>query len=412
MLGWQLHACAHSDKASLNDLLNVQSGDVHPKEIEEAELLMTVSSGSISDVTQPLDFTLDGPAAVKGTVNRLSKEHHDWPDIERVAAASRETRASGNNAVHSTAVQLNRGSSVATEYVARGSNVSTTRRNSSCRNFCAQQLQSDNTALASHVIRSRRSAVEMDGRTSISRKQFLQMLARTVPALSETPWDAVNTAWATEMAVAPIDTARVHLALFVHRVEGIEPGMYVLCRNLKQLPMLKHELKEKFEWEAVDGQLSAHLFKMRTGNSQQLASQLNCHQNIAAGSAFSLSMLADFEELLAGDGANPSSYRRLFWEAGLVGQVLYLEANAKGVGATGHWRVVLGIFIEWFDLCIQGLDATLMTRCTQCGYKMPRVPDNTKYCGCNRCMVLQLGAASRTRGFVHSKLTLTWHKFI
>ena len=28
-------------------------------------------------------------------------------------------------------------------------------------------------------------------------------------------------------------------------------------------------------------------------------------------------------------------YRRLFWEAGLIGQVLYLEAEAAGVQATG-----------------------------------------------------------------------------
>ena len=44
-------------------------------------------------------------------------------------------------------------------------------------------------------------------------------------------------------------------------------------------------------------------------------------------------MLADFERSLGEFGI--WFYRRLFWEAGLVGQVLYLEAEAAGVHGTG-----------------------------------------------------------------------------
>jgi hypothetical protein len=44
-------------------------------------------------------------------------------------------------------------------------------------------------------------------------------------------------------------------------------------------------------------------------------------------------MLAEFEGFLRHDGA--WRYPRLFWEAGLVGQVLYLEAEAAGVRGTG-----------------------------------------------------------------------------
>ena len=42
-------------------------------------------------------------------------------------------------------------------------------------------------------------------------------------------------------------------------------------------------------------------------------------------------MLADMRAL---DGA-PGLYRRLYWEAGAIGQILYLEAEAIGVAATG-----------------------------------------------------------------------------
>jgi hypothetical protein len=44
-------------------------------------------------------------------------------------------------------------------------------------------------------------------------------------------------------------------------------------------------------------------------------------------------MLADFDRNLAEDG--PWAYRRLFWECGVIGQILYLEAEALGVRATG-----------------------------------------------------------------------------
>jgi hypothetical protein len=44
-------------------------------------------------------------------------------------------------------------------------------------------------------------------------------------------------------------------------------------------------------------------------------------------------MLAEFEATLNAHG--PSAYRRLHWEAGLIGQVLYLEVEAAGIRATG-----------------------------------------------------------------------------
>jgi len=44
-------------------------------------------------------------------------------------------------------------------------------------------------------------------------------------------------------------------------------------------------------------------------------------------------MIADFDASLAEYG--PSFYRHLFWESGVVGQILYLEAEAAAVRATG-----------------------------------------------------------------------------
>ena len=44
-------------------------------------------------------------------------------------------------------------------------------------------------------------------------------------------------------------------------------------------------------------------------------------------------MIAQYREPLERHG--PWVYPRLFWEAGVVGQVLYLEAEAAGIRSTG-----------------------------------------------------------------------------
>ena len=44
-------------------------------------------------------------------------------------------------------------------------------------------------------------------------------------------------------------------------------------------------------------------------------------------------MLSACSEHLAANGA--WYYRRLFWETGMLGQVLYLQAVGRGTGATG-----------------------------------------------------------------------------
>lgn len=56
-------------------------------------------------------------------------------------------------------------------------------------------------------------------------------------------------------------------------------------------------------------------------------------QDIASDGCFSLGMIAHFEPTLR--NKNVWMYPRLFWETGVLGQVLYLEAHAVGISATG-----------------------------------------------------------------------------
>ena len=78
---------------------------------------------------------------------------------------------------------------------------------------------------------------------------------------------------------------------------------------------------------------SLPLIGLRPGSLAAMARMLSCDQDIASDGFFSLGMIADFDASL--DEFGPSFYRHLFWESGIVGQALYLDAEATGVRATG-----------------------------------------------------------------------------
>jgi nitroreductase len=162
----------------------------------------------------------------------------------------------------------------------------------------------------------------MDGQTAIGRDAFYRMLARTLPAPDRFPF-----------AMLPWPP-RVHLALFVHRVTGLAPGLYFLVRDAAQADALAATLKPGFAWEAPAGcPPELPLYRLTTGDVRAIARRISCGQDIAADGCFSLGMLAEFERPLNERGA--WIYPRLFWECGMLGQVLYLEAEAAGVRGTG-----------------------------------------------------------------------------
>ena len=181
---------------------------------------------------------------------------------------------------------------------------------------------------AGQVIRQRRSALAFDGKTSISAGSFFKMLDRVMPRIDldlcrrPMPWD-----------VLPWEPG-VHLALFVHRVDGLAPGLYMLARDPAKVGSLRRAMHPQFAWTPPPGcPEDLPLFLLEAGDARHLAAQVSCQQDIAGDSAFSLGMIAEFESSLRRYG--PWFYRRLFWETGMIGQVLYLEAEVAGVRATG-----------------------------------------------------------------------------
>ena len=164
----------------------------------------------------------------------------------------------------------------------------------------------------------------MDGLTAISQEAFFRMLARLIPTRDgrSMPWDAIP--W----------RPRIHFGLFVHRVDGLAPGLYALARNPEKLAALKEVMRREFRWQRPPScPPGLALYLLQEGDCRALAARVSCAQDIAGDGAFSLGMIADYMDSLATYGA--AFYRNLFWEAGMVGQVLYLEAEEAGIRSTG-----------------------------------------------------------------------------
>jgi len=159
----------------------------------------------------------------------------------------------------------------------------------------------------------------MDGATAIPAATFFAILDRLLPRPGVPPWDVLP--W----------VPRVHPVFFVHRVEGLASGLYLLERAPGALEDLRRACRSSFAWSPLDAPSGLPLFALEDGDARPLARFASCQQEIASDSAFAVAMVADLRDLEEA----PWRYRRLHWEAGVLGQVLYLEAEAAGVRATG-----------------------------------------------------------------------------
>ena len=170
------------------------------------------------------------------------------------------------------------------------------------------------------LIRQRRSAVEMDTASAMSRDDFYRTMSRTLPGTGRFPCNLLT--WRPE----------VHLAIFVHRVLGLDRGLYFLVRNPDHEESLRSHMRGNFKWNRPEG-APVGLYMLEAGDFRDLARVLSCNQKIASDGCFSLAMIARFQAALEERG--PWFYNRLFWECGLIGHTLYLEAETAGLRGCG-----------------------------------------------------------------------------
>jgi hypothetical protein len=285
----------HISTEALAKLLGVDRNEDFPArryletEREEAELLLSVSFNRVA-TTSPQPITTNNWQGTASTID--THPIYRWPVIEEVAVASRQTATS-----HNTAAMLPASKANAT---AENKPIST-----------------------ASVILGRRSAQRFDASHTMPAQDFINMLDALLPNNSA-PWNA--------LASPP----RINILLFVHRVAGINSGLYLLTREPRLAALLNANLNPQFLREPV-ANIPAHLnLQLLTpapaGELHRAARSLHCHQDIAANACFTLGMLAEYDGAIAN---NPSAYRDLHHEAGLIGQVLYLQAEMAGLRGTG-----------------------------------------------------------------------------
>jgi SagB-type dehydrogenase family enzyme len=241
-----------------------------------------------------------GRGAWHGKANVLSADHHEW---DLVLATAEATRARARRPVE---LESPATSGAADRWL---------------------RLMGTETTLET-LVQQRRSAQSMNPHAHLALADFARLMMATVPDPNLPPWRG----WREE--------TRAHLCLFVHRVDGLAPGLYLFERepadHVELAALLSHDSAPVPGLE--DSALEGRLFPLRSGDCQGPARSISCTQDIAADGVFSLGMLCRFAEPVEED---PAAYRRLFWECGLIGQALYLGAEAVGLRGTG-----VGCFLD------------------------------------------------------------------
>ncbi|MDP3743566.1 MAG: SagB family peptide dehydrogenase [Methylotenera sp.] len=294
-LGWSLTEQKHISTEALAKLLGVDRNEDFPArryletEREEAEILLSVSFNRAA-TTSPQPITTNNWQGTASTID--AHPIYRWPVIEEVAIASRQTATS-----HNAATML-----------------PTSKANVTVEN---------NSISTASVILGRRSAQRFDASHIMPAQDFIAMLEALLPNNSA-PWNALSSA------------PRINLLLFVHRVAGFNSGLYLLTREPRLAAKLDSHLSPQFLREPV-ANIPAHLnlqllSPAPAGELHRAARSLHCHQDIAANACFALGMLAEYDGVITD---NPSAYRDLHREAGLIGQALYLQAEMAGLRGTG-----------------------------------------------------------------------------
>ena len=286
-LGWPARLLIEWGDDDIAALTGVdRTADLDGAEPETPEAILWIGPGTPPAASAVLE-ALKG-AAWRGHANTLSKGHRNWHDISTVAAATH--KPSGGATRHEPPPSPPR-------------------------------LEAVSQTPASHLIRRRRSAQGFDGVTAIGVASFFRMLDALLPRPGLPPWSLLDGA------------PEIHLVIFVHRVHGLDPGIYCLTRDPAVIAVLKSQMRADWAWAEVPG-CPSHLplRLLAPMDVRAFAAGVSCQQDIAGDSAFAIAMLARLDDLTAERGW---LYRYRFWEAGVLGQALYVEAEAAGVRGTG-----------------------------------------------------------------------------
>jgi SagB-type dehydrogenase family enzyme len=278
--GWSARLVKLSPAETAARLGLDRAADFTGVEAEDAEVIVALQpdgAGSMAGLPPAWTHWAGQPGLLD------PKPMYDWPVIEEVALATRGVLPSDMLADTSAATQV--------------------------ASLCE--------TAATQVILQRRSAQAFDGVSVMPHAVFRRLLTAMLPGGAPV-WHM----WP--------HSPRVHPVLLVHRVEGMQPGLYALPRSTAALADLKQTMPELFTWTPADTELPLH--QLMAAKAERTARTLSCHQDIASHSAFAVMFIAEFAAPIQ---ANPAAWRHLHWEAGMLGHCLTLEAEAAGWRGTG-----------------------------------------------------------------------------
>lgn len=290
LLGWKVLALSNLPDDEIEGMLGFGQAEWVSSEREEVDLMLFVSTKGSRQVPRGIPEDLVKAfscLSFTGRPNRLSPEHVEWHVIDEVSDACRkglttpETFAFGDI------------------------------------DFTGKEAILDDACM---IIRQRRSAVAFDAESSLEKEAFFAILDKILPRNGCVPFDT---------GLGPVS---VHLLLFIHRVKGLDAGLYLLFRDQQDRDEIMGLCTRPFAWERVEAPPSLSLFLLSKGDVRELAKTASCHQEIASDGVFAAAMIARFRDEIA---RHAHAYKRLHWEAGMIGQVLYLEAEAWGMRGTG-----------------------------------------------------------------------------
>lgn len=301
-LGWKTSLLADTSSEELAELLGM-SGREGPEKEEPACLLAVYPAGETCTAGKVPSTAVSAFKNIswEGVPNTLSPRQVEWVGIEKAASASRKGE---------------------TDYLEKKQELKPGIQAVSHLTVKDYKARSDlEMPPLRRVIRGRRSAIEMDNSAYMEKETFYEILQKTLPE---------NNPIFNTLAFGSF----THLLLFVNRVKDLLPGLYIFLRKPAEKERFKAAIRPDFLWDKPENcppGLDFYLLMEET--FYDFAAQLSCGQRKAADACFTVCMLSEFEEPLNKFGS--WIYPYLFWECGILGQLLYLEAEANGLKGCG-----------------------------------------------------------------------------
>jgi SagB-type dehydrogenase family enzyme len=301
-LGWNvtlLNQWSTDNIASLCGLNREQ--DFAQAEIENGDVLLSISQSQQTHPDNSPDVLMNWATTGhwQGKANILDKHPiYHWPVIEQIESASKIISIEKHNTQQESTPPplLNEAKYLKSE-------------------------SGETDLLAKDIIYGRRSAQRFDKQTVISQNHFYSLLDKCLYRDNSLPWNVLA-------EVKPMITV-----FYIHRVNRLTPGLYILANTHNNISEMKNLFHQEFLWHKPSN-CPDHLpfYLLANTSTEKVSKSLSCHQAIASDGAFSLSILLSFEDSIKQQCMN---YRKLHWQAGLLGHLLYLEAENIGMQGTG-----------------------------------------------------------------------------